>query len=137
MKKRVLMMLMALFVTAAVSRADTATVTDGKLTVSKASWTAYVTAKGQAKTAEDYAKVAELAPFPAGKAWAWYNAARLVVWTPDFKVIQGLSLDQKKKKKKAAGYLAHCEAVMAEERFTNKKLLVYIQEVKDTIEGKK
>lgn len=134
MMKKVLMVLMALAVTAVVSLAATPTVTDGKLKVSKTSWTAYVTAKGRAKTAEDYVKVAELAPFPAGKAWAWYNASRLVVWTPDFKVIQGLSLDQKKK---AAYYLSNCEAVMAEERYTNKKLLKYIQEVKDTIEGKK
>lgn len=111
-----------------------ATPTEGKQTVSKASWTAYVTAKGQAKTSDDYAKVAALAPYPAGQAWAWYNAARLIVWTPDFKVIQGLTVEQKKT---AAGYLGRCEGVMTETGYSNKDLSKYIQQVKDTLEGKK
>jgi len=78
--------------------------------------------------------LAKLAPSPECKAWAWYNASRLIVWTSDFKVIDGLTTDQKKL---AAGYLANCEAVMAETGFTNKDLVKYIQEVKDTLNGKK
>jgi len=114
--------------------AQTAVESQGNTLVTKSSWNAYKAVVASATTSNDYVKAAKLAPYPAGQAWGWYNAARLIVWTSDFRIIQGLTFDQKKT---AAVYLAKSESVMTETGYINVKLLRYIQEVKDTINGKK